>query len=85
MDMAQTDRATLEAALLGYQARLAEIEAAMEAIQRRLVGGVLLSEPRARRKPRMSKSARKRIAAAQKKRWAEYRKTNGNKLVKPRQ
>jgi hypothetical protein len=81
----QLDRATIEAALLGYQRQLEEIQAKMAELRRRLgrspgrgpaaaaqsVGG---SAPKAGRKHRMSPEGRARIAAAQRARWAKFKK-----------
>jgi multidrug resistance efflux pump len=69
----KTDRTLLEAALLGYQARIAAIEAAMAALRSQLgqsSGAGPAPVKQARRK--MSAAGRRRIAAAQKKRWAEH-------------
>jgi hypothetical protein len=76
------DIATLQAALVGYQVRLDELSAKMSEIQKRLGqtrGGGDIPTPFAKasdpgRKRVMSASARKRIGAAQKKRWAEFHK-----------
>lgn len=59
---------TLRMALVGFQAKLEEINAQIEQVKRMLRG-----TSAAGRKP-MSKAGRKRIAEAQKKRWAAYRK-----------
>ena len=73
----QLDRATLEAALVGYQRQLEEIQGKMTDLRRRLgrapaaVSGT--SAPRGR-KHRMSAEGRARIAAAQKARWAKFKK-----------
>jgi hypothetical protein len=74
------DRSLLHAALLGYEHKLAELRRAVDAIHRKLgnpagVPGLLPSLAAPRKKRRMSAAARKRIAAAQKKRWAEFHKT----------
>jgi hypothetical protein len=63
-------------ALIGYQAELSRIEQKMAEI-RRLVGGQVtpVAAKKAATKPALSASARARIAAAQKKRWAEYHKS----------
>jgi hypothetical protein len=75
-------------ALIGGQARLAEINAESQKILsvfpelRRSVNGTGATGPSAqspgplRRRTKMSAEARKRIAEAQKKRWAEWRKQN---------
>ena len=71
----KSDRSLLEAALVGYQAQLAEIQQAMLSIRGMLgetqAAAAPSSKP-ARRK--MSAAGRRRIAAAQKKRWADYNK-----------
>lgn len=77
--MARTrlDRETLEAALVGLQLQLDQIEAKMAELHHQVsgrdgtgrIGAALV-----RKRRRMSTAARKRIAAAQKKRWAAYRK-----------
>jgi len=76
----KTDRALLEAALLGYQAKIAELEAAMAALRGQLghsSGPHAAPVKQARRK--MSAAGRRRIAAAQKKRWAEFKKQQAAK------
>jgi hypothetical protein len=76
----KTDRSLLEAALVGYQAQLTSIQQHMQEIRKQLgtkTGGSqagAAAEPGARTKRRLSGAARKRIALAQKKRWAEYNK-----------
>jgi hypothetical protein len=67
----QLDRPTLEAALVGYQKQLQEVEAKMVELRRRLGGRV--AAPKAR-KHRMSAEGRARIAAAQRARWAKFKK-----------
>jgi hypothetical protein len=71
----KTDVALLQAALVGYQSQIAEIEKAIAEIRRQI--GHAPSADLANGKPakrRLSAAARKRISAAQKKRWAEYNK-----------
>jgi hypothetical protein len=75
----QVDTATLQMALIGYESQLAQINAKMEEIRRRLGGtrsnGSLGDVPGPFvRKRVLSAAARKRIAAAQKKRWSAWRK-----------
>lgn len=76
----KTDQAILEAALIGYQHQLSQIQEKMADLRRQLGGkasaGVSVGGGAAvpGRKREMSAAARKRIAAAQKKRWAEYHK-----------
>ena len=78
--MNTNDQALLEAALIGYQHQLEQIEAKMADLRKQL-GGKASSPSKAAsstggnesgKKRQMSAAARKRIAAAQKKRWAEY-------------
>ena len=85
------DPGLLEAALEGLQLQKSRIEAQIQEIRSRLgnsrgslVGkgtrAAAASEPKQRNarptgKRTLSESARKRIAAAQKKRWAEFRKS----------
>jgi len=91
--MARTSRVTvdnsalLEAALEGLERQRSRIESQIEEV-RRLLGK---RKPRAAKseapvaaavaskKRELSTAARKRIAAAQKRRWAEYRKKTGGK------
>jgi len=76
----KADQALLEAALVGYQSQINQIQEAMAEIRQQLAGGKAASATPAasakQAKPRrtLSAAARKRIAAAQKKRWAEYKK-----------
>jgi hypothetical protein len=65
----------LEAALIGYQHQLELIEAKVADLRRQLGGkspAAATKNAGSGRKREMSAAARKRIAAAQKKRWAEY-------------
>jgi len=71
------DLSTLQMALVGYQLEKQRIEARIQEIQAKLKGKVVAA-PAAAAKPEavkrvLSPAARKRIAAAQKKRWAEHR------------
>jgi hypothetical protein len=76
------DRATLEAALLGYQRQLEEIQTKMGDLRRRLGGrpaavksvASVAAKPRGRRH-RMSAEGRARIAAAQRARWAKFKRS----------
>jgi hypothetical protein len=80
------DDATLQAALVGYQAQLDALTAKMVDLRKLLRasgrtfalhgGGGDIPTPFAkpRKKRRMSAAGRKRIAAAQRKRWAAYKK-----------
>jgi hypothetical protein len=79
----QLDRATMEAALVGYQRQLDEIQTKMSELRRRLgrspgkavpsVKAVTGSGSRTGRKHRMSAEGRARIAAAQRARWAKFK------------
>ena len=78
--MPREDTSLLEAALVGYQQRLNDIEQAMADIRSKLKRkgmtsrGTFPAIKQQRRKKRvLSPEARKRIGAAQKKRWAEYK------------
>jgi hypothetical protein len=73
----QVDTSILEAALIGYQSQLAHITDKIREIRLSLAaraaadgGGVVLGPFRAKRV--MSAAARKRIADAQRKRWAAF-------------
>jgi predicted nucleic acid-binding Zn-ribbon protein len=72
------DAVTLQMALVGYQIEKQRIESRIQEIQSQLKGkrvafsaGPPAAAPRKRE---LSPAARARIAAAQKKRWAEHRK-----------
>jgi len=72
------DLSTLQMALVGYQLEKQRIETRIQEIQAQLKGKAVAS-PATAAKPEgtkrvLSPAARKRIAAAQKKRWAEHRK-----------
>ena len=73
------DTKTLEMALVGYQIERQKIEEKIKAIEAQLGGKKTpqtAAAPKSADKPKrvMSAAARLRIAAAQKKRWAEHRK-----------
>jgi hypothetical protein len=74
------DLSTLQMALVGYEVEKQRIEEKIREIQARLKGKPASSlaasaEPKAAGVKRvLSPAARRRIAAAQKKRWAEHRK-----------
>jgi hypothetical protein len=74
--MAQIDRATLQAALVGYQQQLDEIHTKMTELRRRLgrapAAAAVAAAPGVR-KHRMSAAGRARIAAAQRARWAKFK------------
>jgi hypothetical protein len=73
----QLDRSVLEMALIGYQRSLENIQEKMADIQRQLgvrptKAAASVTTGEAKPKRQMSAGARKRIALAQKKRWAEF-------------
>lgn len=73
------DLTTLQMALVGYQMERQKIDERIREIQAQLKGKhVAMPSTAAEKKPAvkrvLSAEARKRIAAAQKKRWAEHRK-----------
>jgi negative regulator of sigma E activity len=75
------DKIVLEAALVGLEHQKSEIDAKVAEIRRRLRGlgttakaePAVAAAPARRRKRVLSPAARKRIAEATKRRWAEYR------------
>ena len=76
------DLSTLQMALVGYQVEKERIEEKIREIQGRLKGKAVpaVASASAAAKPArvkrvLSAAARKRISAAQKKRWAEHRKS----------
>jgi len=72
--MKNIDRSTLEMALIGYEAERQKIEAAMAAIRKQVDGhsaGPAVNGPGGPKRV-MSAAARRRIAAAQRKRWAAF-------------
>lgn len=81
------DQSTLQMALVGYQIEKQKIDERIRDIEAQLKGKrVALTSPAAEKKAPgvkrvLSPAARRRIAAAQKKRWAEHRKrlAQGNK------
>jgi hypothetical protein len=75
----QIDHAVLEAALVGYQFQLKTVQEKMAVLRSemghktaRVAVATVTGEEGAPTKRTMSAAARKRIAAAQKKRWAEF-------------
>lgn len=71
------DLATLQMALVGYQLEKTKIEDKIQELQARLRGKAPVSAAGGKRAPGvkrvLSPAARRRIAMAQKKRWAEHR------------
>ena len=84
---AMDERALLEAALTGLELQRQKIEAQIETVRSRLGNGAkrrgrppaAKTAKKANARRPLSEAARKRIAAAQKRRWAEYRKATGAK------
>jgi hypothetical protein len=72
--MTQLDRSTLEMALIGYEAERQKIEAAMAAIRQQVDGHAAAPAVDGARRPKrvMPAAAKRRIAAAQPKRWAVF-------------
>jgi hypothetical protein len=72
------DQELLAMALVGYQAQKAKLDAAIEGIQAQLGQRTASSAagPGIPRKRTMSAAGRKRIAAAQRKRWAAIKKAD---------
>lgn len=73
------DSSILQMALVGYQVEKEKIEAKISEIEAQLKGkrapiSAATEKPETKGKRYLSPAARKRIAAAQKKRWAEHRK-----------
>ena len=71
------DIATLQAALIGYQAKYDELTAKMAEIREQLGGKparVPKTDAAPRKKRKMSAAGRKAISEATKKRWAEFHK-----------
>jgi hypothetical protein len=69
------DTQLLQMALIGYAVERQKIQDKITEIQRQLNGrSRLVGTPAATHTRSMSVAARKRIAAAQRKRWAEYHK-----------
>jgi hypothetical protein len=67
------DTTTLQMALVGYGIEKQKIEERIREVQAAL-GGTPAAQPEAPKRRKMSMAARRRIAAAQKRRWAEHRK-----------
>jgi hypothetical protein len=75
------DNEILQAALIGYRHQIAEIEEKMADIQGKL-DGTSATAPAAPKRV-ISATARRRMAAAQKKRWAAVRGENAAKVKAP--
>ena len=76
MARASHDAGLLQAALVGYQVEKEKIESKIREIQSRLKGQPAVAPAKKARgvKRVLSAAARRRISAAQKKRWAEHHK-----------
>lgn len=78
-----SDDLTLQMALIGYELERQKIDEKIKEIRAKLAGrkvqlpSAAAAEPAAPRKRNLSAAARKRIAMAQKRRWAEHRKQKG--------
>jgi hypothetical protein len=69
------DSSLLQAALIGYQVERDRIEEAIADLRRRLMTtGVGADSSPAPKKRQVSAAARKRMAAAQRKRWRKFKK-----------
>jgi hypothetical protein len=72
----KSDQSLLQAALIGYQTKIRDIEQAMAEIRQQLgqtqAAAPPPAGPKKAAKRKMSAAGRRRIAAAQRKRWAEY-------------
>jgi hypothetical protein len=73
----RTDYSLLEAALIGYQHQRELLAQKIAEIQQQLGNSTETESDTGPRKRVMNTAARKRIALAQKKRWAEFHKTKG--------
>jgi hypothetical protein len=73
----RTDYSLLEAALVGYQHQRELLAVKIAEIQRQLGNAPAAALDEMPKKRTMNEAARKRIAIAQRKRWAEFHKTQG--------
>jgi hypothetical protein len=73
----RTDYSLLEAALIGYEHQRELLAVKIAEIQRQLGSAPAATSDEAPKKRVMNVAARKRIALAQRKRWAEFHKTQG--------
>lgn len=80
----KTDYSLLEAALIGYQHQRELLAAKIAEIQRQLGDAPASASAESPKKRVMNAAARKRIAQAQRKRWAEFHKTKGTTTAKKR-
>jgi hypothetical protein len=85
--MVTVDKTLLEAALSGYERQREDLEAKIAEIRRHLGSApvaVTSTESGSGKKRVINAAARKRMAAAQKKRWAAYRKVQGAPAKAPK-
>ena len=80
----RTDYSLLEAALIGYQHQRELLAVKIAEIQRQLGNAPATASTETPKKRVMNVAARKRIARAQRKRWAEYHKAQGAPAKKKR-
>jgi hypothetical protein len=80
----RTDYSLLEAALIGYQHQRELLAVKIAEIQHQLGNAPATASSDAPKKRVMNVAARKRIAQAQRKRWAEYHKAQGAPARKKR-
>jgi len=76
------DRALLNAALVGYQHQLDQLDAKTADIRRQLGAAPEPVSATARKKRVMSAATRRRMAAAQRKRWAVFHQSSRQKARK---
>lgn len=77
------DNSLLTAALVGYQFQLQKLQNTIAEIRSQLgLRSTVSPAPAVKGRRQMSASARKRIAAAQKKRWAAFHAKSGNPAPK---
>jgi hypothetical protein len=78
ISMAKVDESILRMALIGYETERQKVQEQITEIQRRLGGASKATGISGGTRPKraLSAAARRRIAAAQKKRWAAFRKGN---------
>jgi hypothetical protein len=80
----KTGYSLLEAALIGYQHQRELLAVKIAEIQRQLGSAPAVPSNETPKKRVMNVAARKRIAQAQRKRWAEYHKSQGTPAKKKR-
>jgi hypothetical protein len=73
------DSTTLRMALIGYEIERNKIEEKIREVQAALGNSAVPAGPVVRKRRKLSLAARRKIAAAQKRRWAELKKKTGKK------